>query len=152
MCVHSHNLRILCACLWFGCVCNICRPHVHQSSISLPCYSASPLARRVVDLIALAPAYRDGVEGLEGAQADAGDGHEAGGKHDQDGLGVVEGHGQVVAHWDHQWVGTAAEAPLACGEDIRDGGDKNWGEESRGKEQRTEGVRVAGLDLTLMMN
>lgn len=76
---------------------------------------ASPLARGVVDLIALATAYRDGVEGLEGAQAYSGDGHEAMGEHDQDGLGVVEGHRQVMAHWDHQRVGAAAEAPFTCG-------------------------------------
>lgn len=77
---------------------------------------ASPLAGRVVDLIALAAADGDGVEGLEGAQAHPGDGHVAGGEHDQDGLGVIEGHRQVVAHGDHQRVGAAAEAPLTCGE------------------------------------
>lgn len=83
-----------------------------------PFFSASPLARGVVDLIALATAYRDGVEGLEGAQAHSGDGHKARGEHDQDGLGVVEGHRQVVAHRDHQGVGAAAETPLTCGERI----------------------------------
>lgn len=69
----------------------------------------------VVDLVALATAYRDGVEGLEGAQAYARDGHKARGKHDEDGLGVVEGHRQVVAHGNHQRVVAAAETPLTCG-------------------------------------
>lgn len=84
--------------------------------------SASPLAGGVVDLIALAAADGDGVEGLEGAQAHPGDGHVVGGEHDQDGLGVVEGHRQVVAHGDHQRVGAAAEAPLTCGERCFGGG------------------------------
>lgn len=53
---------------------------------------ASPLAGGVVDLVALATAYCNGVEGLEGAQADAGDGHQVRHERDQDGLGVVEGH------------------------------------------------------------
>lgn len=94
------------------------------TSLLFPYFPASPLARGVVDLIALATAYRDGVEGLEGAQAYAGDGHEVRGKHDQDSLGVVEGHWQVVAHWDHQRVGATAETPLTCGEDVKDGEDK----------------------------
>lgn len=55
-------------------------------------FSESPLACGVVDLIALATAYRDGVEGLEGSQADSGDSHKARGEHDQDSLGVVKGH------------------------------------------------------------
>ena len=80
------------------------------TSVPFPFPLASPLARRVVDLIALATAYRDGVEGLEGAQAYSGDGHEAVGEHDQDGLGVVEGHRQVVADRDDQRVGAAAQA------------------------------------------
>lgn len=54
--------------------------------------SASPLPSGVVNLVALATTYGDGVKRLEGAQADAGDGHKARGKHDQDSLGVVEGH------------------------------------------------------------
>lgn len=88
----------------------MCRPHVHQ------CYFlASPLACGVVDLIALATTYCYGVEGLEGAQAYTRDGHKFRGKHDQDGLGVVEGYGQVMAHWDHQRVGAAAQVPLTCG-------------------------------------
>lgn len=65
----------------------MCRPHVHQS-----CFLGSPLACGVVDLIALTTTYCYGVEGLEGAQAYARDGHKARGKHDQDSLGVVEGH------------------------------------------------------------
>lgn len=69
-----------------------------QASQSLifcfPCiyYSASPLARGVVDLIALATTYCDGVKGLEGTQAYARDGHKARGEHDQDSLSVVEGY------------------------------------------------------------
>lgn len=92
-------------------------PHQYRS-FERPCAPprASPLAGGVVDLIALAAADGDGVEGLEGAQAHPGDGHVAGGEHDQDGLGVIEGHRQVVAHGDHQRVGAAAEAPLTCGE------------------------------------
>lgn len=77
---------------------------------------SSPLAGRVINLIALAAADCDGVEGLEGAQAHPGDGHVGGGEHEQDGLGVVEGHRQVVADGDHQRVGAAAEEPLACAE------------------------------------
>lgn len=72
----------------------------------------SPLACWVVDLIALATTYRDGVEGLEGAQTYTGDGHKLRGKHDPDGLGVVESYGQIVAHGDHQGVGAAAETPI----------------------------------------
>lgn len=75
---------------------------------------SSPLAGGVIDLVALAAADGDGVEGLEGAQAHPGDGHVGGGEHEKDGLGVVEGHRQVVADWDHQRVGAAAEEPLAC--------------------------------------
>lgn len=75
-----------------------------------------PLAGGVVDLVALAAADGDGVEGLEGAQAHPGDGHIGRGEHEQDGLGVVEGHRQVVADGDHQRVGAAAEEPLACAE------------------------------------
>lgn len=77
---------------------------------------SSPLASRVIDLVALAAADGDGVEGLEGAQAHPGDGHVGGGEHEQDGLGVVEGHRQVMADGDHQRVGAAAEEPLACPE------------------------------------
>lgn len=55
-------------------------------------FVGSPLTGGVVDLIALATADGDGVKGLERAQADAGDGYQAGGEHDKDGLGVVEGH------------------------------------------------------------
>lgn len=72
----------------------------------------------VVDLITLATTYSDGVKRLEGPQAYAGDGHKATGKHDQDGLGVVKGHGQVMSHWDHQRVSAAAQTPLTCREDI----------------------------------
>lgn len=62
-------------------------PHVH------PCYFlVSPLACGVVDLIALATTYCYGVKGLEGAQTYTRDGHKVGVKHDQDSLGVVEGH------------------------------------------------------------
>lgn len=75
---------------------------------------SSPLAGRVIDLIALAAADGDRVEGLEGTKAHPRDGHIGGGEHEQDGLGVVEGHRQVVADGDHQWVGAAAEEPLAC--------------------------------------
>lgn len=57
-----------------------------------PLHYFSPLACGVVDLIALAAAYRNGVEGLEGAQTHTGDGHELRGKHDEDRFGVVEGH------------------------------------------------------------
>lgn len=78
--------------------------------------ASSPLAGGVVDLVALAAADGDGVEGLEGAQAHPGDGHVGRGEHEQDGLGVVEGHRQVVADGDHQRVGAAAEEPLACEE------------------------------------
>lgn len=78
--------------------------------------ASSPLAGGVVDLIALAAADGDGIEGLEGAQAHPGDGHVGRGEHEQDGLGVVEGHRQVVADGDHQRVGAAAEEPLACSE------------------------------------
>lgn len=78
--------------------------------------ASSPLAGGVVDLVALAAADGDGVEGLEGAQAHPGDGHVGRGEHEQDGLGVVEGHRQVVADGDHQRVGAAAEEPLACAE------------------------------------
>lgn len=85
-----------------------------HTSVQSSCFLASPLAGRVIDLIALATTYRDGVKGLEGAQAHSGDGHEAGGEHDQDSLGMVEGHRQVVADWDHQRVGAAAETPLTC--------------------------------------
>lgn len=56
------------------------------------CELALPLACGVVDLIALATTYRNRVKGLEGAQAYAGDGYEARGKHDKNSLGVVEGH------------------------------------------------------------
>lgn len=97
---------------------------------------ASPLAGGVVDLIALAAADGDGVEGLEGAQAHPGDGHVAGGEHDQDGLGVIEGHRQVVAHGDHQRVGAAAEAPLTCGERCFGGGE--GGTETSCETQRPE--------------
>lgn len=76
----------------------------------------SPLAGWVIDLVALAAADGDGVERLEGAQAHPGDGHVGGGEHEQDGLGVVEGHRQVVADGDHQRIGAAAEEPLACTE------------------------------------
>lgn len=62
------------------------------TSVLFPFFSASPLACRVVDLIALATAYRDGIEGLERAEANSGDGNKARGKHDQDSLGVVKGH------------------------------------------------------------
>lgn len=61
-------------------------------SLLFPSFSVSPLACGVVDLIALATTYCDGVEGLEGAQPYTGDGHETRGKHDQDSLGVIEGH------------------------------------------------------------
>lgn len=57
-----------------------------------PVHEASPLAGGVVDLIALATTYCDRIKGLEGAQANARDGHQVGHKLDQDGLGVVEGH------------------------------------------------------------
>lgn len=74
----------------------------------------SPLSCGVVDLIALAATYCDGVKRLEGAQTYTRDGHPVGGKHDQDRLGVVEGHRKVVVDGDHQRVVTAAETPLAC--------------------------------------
>lgn len=51
----------------------LCSPIFHFFSL----FPASPLACGVVDLIALATTYRDGVEGLEGAQAYTGDGHDA---------------------------------------------------------------------------
>lgn len=95
---------------------NLSPHHYCQYRAPRPHPRASPLAGGVVDLIALAAADGDGVEGLEGAQAHPGDGHVVGGEHDQDGLGVIEGHRQVVAHGDHQRVGAAAEAPLTCGE------------------------------------
>lgn len=79
-------------------------------------HASSPLAGRVIDLVALAAADGDRVKGLEGAQAHPRDGHVGGGEHEQDGLGVVEGHRQVVADGDHQRVGAAAEEPLACAE------------------------------------
>lgn len=94
---------------------------VHLKDCAAPPH-ASPLAGGVVDLIALAATDGDGIEGLEGAQAHPGDGHVVGGEHDQDGLGVIEGHRQVVAHGDHQGVGAAAEAPLTCGERCFGGG------------------------------
>lgn len=100
---------------YFCSVCGIGRPCLHH----FPYSSASPLACGVVDLVALATADGDGVEGLEGAQTHSGDGHEAGGEHDEDGLGVVEGHRQVMAHRDHQRISAAAEAPLTCGENIK---------------------------------
>lgn len=84
------------------------------TSAPLPCFSGSPLACGVVDLVALATTYRDGVKGLERAQTYTGDGHAARSKHDQDRLGVVEGHREVVVHRDHQRVGAAAETPLTC--------------------------------------
>lgn len=95
---------------------------------------SSPLASRVIDLVALAAADGDGVEGLEGAQAHPGDGHVGGGEHEQDSLGVVEGHRQVVADGDHQRVGAAAEKPLACTEGSRGEYEEEWqgGKEARG--------------------
>lgn len=72
----------------------------------------SPLAHGVVDLIALAAADGYGVEELEGAQADAGDGHQVRAEHEQDGFGVVEGHAEVVIHRDHQRIGTTAQTPV----------------------------------------
>lgn len=86
-----------------------------RTSAPLPCFSVSPLACGVVDLIALATTYCDGVKGLERAQTYTRDGHKARGKHNQDGLGVVESHGEVVVDWDHQRVGAAAETPFTCG-------------------------------------
>lgn len=72
----------------------------------------SPLAHRVVDLIALAAADGYGVEELEGAQADAGDGNQVRAKHKEDGFGVVESDAQVVIHRDHQWIGSTAQTPV----------------------------------------
>ncbi len=62
------------------------------TSVPFPHFSASPLSCGVVDLIALATTYCDRVKGLEGAQTYTRDGNKARGKHDQDSLGVVEGH------------------------------------------------------------
>lgn len=77
-------------------------------------WAGSPLAGGIVDLIALATTNCNGVKGLEGAQTDAGDGHYGGPECDQDGLGVVEGHGQVVSHGNHQGVVATAEVPITC--------------------------------------
>lgn len=71
--------------------CDVC-VSLMCNSVPLPYFSDSPLACGVVDLIALATTYRDGVKGLEGAQTHTRDGHKARGKHYQDSLGVVEGH------------------------------------------------------------
>lgn len=81
---------------------------------SCPVCKALPLTGGVVDLIALATTYCNGIKGLEGAQTHARDGHQARHKRDQDGLGVVEGHRQVVGHGNHQGVVAAAKAPLTC--------------------------------------
>lgn len=88
---------------------------MHLCAESRPVREASPLAGGVVDLIALATAYCNGIKGLEGAQTHTRDGHQARHERDQDGLGVVEGHRQVVSHGNHQGVVAAAEAPLTCG-------------------------------------
>lgn len=74
---------------------------------------SSPLTHGVVDLVALAPANGDWVKELEGAQAHARDGYQVGAELHQDGLSVVEGHAQVMAHWDYQGVGPAAQTPIA---------------------------------------
>lgn len=60
--------------LYDACVTCVGRMHT-STDVSLN--PASPLACGVIDLIALATTYRDGVKGLEGAQADSRDGHEA---------------------------------------------------------------------------
>jgi len=91
--------------------------HLQQRSVSY--FLASPLSCGIVDLITLATAYCDGVKRLEGSQAYTGNGHKARGKHDQNSLGVVKGHRQVMAHRDHQRVIAAAQTPLTCGENIR---------------------------------
>lgn len=85
---------------------------MHLCAESCRVHEASPLAGGIVDLIALATTYCNGIKGLEGAQAHTGDGHQARHERDQDGLGVVEGHRQVVSHGNHQGVVAAAEAPL----------------------------------------
>lgn len=72
----------------------------------------SPLAHGVIDLIALAAADGDRVEELEGTQTHTGDGHQWAAEDQEDSLGVVESHAEVMAHRDHQWVGAAAQAPV----------------------------------------
>lgn len=72
----------------------------------------SPLTHGIVDFIALAAADGYGVEELERAQADAGDGHQVRSEHEQDGFGVVEGDAEVVIHRDHQRIGTTAQTPV----------------------------------------
>ena len=80
------------------------------------------MAHGVVDLVALAAADGDGVKVLEGAQRHPGDGHQVGAEEHQDGLGVVEGHAQVMDHWDHQRVGAAAQTPVTYRETDRSEG------------------------------
>lgn len=91
VCVYVSMLLCLYVRLYLCCV-YIHIPVRLHNRLAFPNFVISPLAGGIVDLIALAAAYCDGVEGLEGAQANAGDGHEVRGEHDQDGLGVVEGH------------------------------------------------------------
>lgn len=72
----------------------------------------SPLAHGVIDLIALAAADGDGVEELEGTQTHTRDGHQRAAEAQEDSLGVVESHAEVMTHRDHQRIGAAAQAPV----------------------------------------
>lgn len=70
------------------------------------------MAHRVIDLIALAAANGDRVEELEGTQTHTRDGHQWATERQDDSLGVVERHAEVMAHRDHQWIGAAAQVPV----------------------------------------
>ncbi len=76
-------------------------------------HNCSPLAHGVVYFIALTAADGDWVKELEGTQPNARDCHEIGAEHEENGFGVVEGHAQVMTHWDDQRIGAAAQTPVA---------------------------------------
>lgn len=72
----------------------------------------SPLAHGVIYLIALAAADGDGVKELEGTQTHTRDGHQRAAEEQEDSLGVVESHAEVMTHGDHQRICAAAQAPV----------------------------------------